>query len=96
MKRQLCTFVNYQQDDWSDKLPMAEFAANNNDSASIKLSSFFASRGLYLCMSFDVVDFLDTTTRKRINKKKAIDISKAMQSIWKYTQESLTKAQTSQ
>lgn len=32
-------------------------------------------------MSFDVVDFLDTTTRKRINKKKAIDILEAMQSI---------------
>ena len=23
MKKYLCTFVNYQQDDWSDKLPMA-------------------------------------------------------------------------
>ena len=32
-------------------------------------------------MSFDIVDLLDTTTRERINKKKAIDISEFMQSI---------------
>ena len=96
MKRHLRTFVNYQQDDWSDKLPMAEFAANNNNSTSTRLSPFFASRGLHLRMSFDVVDLSDTTTRERINKKKAINISESMQSIWKYAQESLTKAQTSQ
>ncbi len=30
MKRHLRTFVNYQQDNWLDKLAMAEFAANNN------------------------------------------------------------------
>ena len=96
MERHLRTFVNYQQDDWVDKLTMAEFAANNNNSLSTKLSPFFASRGLHLRMSFDVVDFSDTTTRERMNKKKAIDISEAMQSIWKYAQESLTKAQTSQ
>ena len=96
MEKHFRTFVNYQQNDWVDKLPMAEFAANNNDSLSTRLSPFFASRGLHPRMSFDVVYLSDTTTRERINKKKAIDISKAMQLIWKYTQESLTKAQTSQ
>ena len=75
---------------------MAEFAANNNDFSSTRLSPFFVSRGLHPRMSFDVVDLSDITTRERINKKKAIDISEAMQSIWKYAQESLTKAQTSQ
>ena len=70
---------------------MAEFAANNNNSAFTKLSPFFVLRGLHLRMSFDVVDLLDTTTREWINKKKAIDISEFMQSIWKYAQESLTK-----
>ncbi len=75
---------------------MAEFAANNNVSLSTKLFLFFTSRGLHLRMSFDVVDLSDTTTRERINKKKAIDISETMQSIWKYAQESLTKAQISQ
>ena len=57
---------------------MAGFVANNNESASTKLSLFLASRGLYLHMSFDIVDLLDTITRERINKNKAIDISEAM------------------
>ena len=59
-------------------LSIAEFVANNNNFASIRLSPVFASRGLYPCMSFDVVDFSDTTTCERINKKKPIDISESM------------------
>ena len=78
MEKHLRTFVNYQQDDWVDKLPMAEFAVNNNNFLSTRLSPFFASRGLHPRMSFDVVDLSDTTTCKRINKKKAIDFSEAM------------------
>ena len=60
---------------------MAEFAANNNNFASTKLSLFFTSRGLHLHISFDIIDFSDITTCKRINKKKAINISESMQSI---------------
>ena len=75
---------------------MAKCTANNNDSSSIRLSPFFALRGLHPRMNFDVVDLSDTITRERINKKKAIDIFEAMQSIWKYAQESLMEAQTSQ
>ena len=60
---------------------MAEFAANNNDSASIRLSPFFSLRGLYLRMSFNVVDLFDTATRERINKKITINISESIQSI---------------
>ena len=60
---------------------MAEFAVNNNDFLSTKLSLFFASRGLHPWMNFDIVHFLNIITHKQINKKKAIDISKTMQSI---------------
>ncbi len=81
MERHLCTFVYYQQDDWVDKLPIAEFATNNNVSLSTKLFLFFTSRGLHLCMSFDIIDLSDTTTCKQINNKKAINIFETMQSI---------------
>ena len=81
MESHLCTFVNYHQDDWPNKLPIAEFVANNNNSVSSKLSPFFASKYLYLRISFDVINFLDNTTYERINKKKAINISESMQSI---------------
>lgn len=57
---------------------MAEFVVNKNNFAFIKLSLFFALERLYLCMTFDVVNFLDIITRKQINKKKAMDISEAI------------------
>ena len=81
MEKHFRTFVNYQQNDWVDKLSIAKFAANNNNFSSTRLSLFFASRGLHPRISFDVVDLSDTITRKRINKKKAIDIFEAMQLI---------------
>ena len=65
--------------------------ANNNNLASTRLFLFFALRGLHLRMSFDIIDFLDTTTSERINKKKTISILECIQLIWKYVQESLTK-----
>ena len=68
MERHLCTFVNYQQDDWLEKLAMAKFAVNNNQSASTKLSLFFATKGFHPHMSFNIVDLSDTSTRERIIK----------------------------
>ena len=64
IEKHFCTFINYQQDDWADKLPIVEFATNNNDSLSTKLSPFFASRGLYPRISFDIINFLNTTTHE--------------------------------
>lgn len=88
--------VNYPQDDWSEKLLMTGFAANKNDSASTEFSPFFARSDLHPRMGFDVVDLSDITARDQINKKKDIDFYEAIQSILKYTQKFLTKAQTSQ
>ena len=48
IEKHLRIFVNYQQDDWSDKLLIAKFAANNNELTSTKLFPFFISRGLHL------------------------------------------------
>lgn len=57
------------------------FATNNNNFIFIGLSPFFASKSLYLCMNFDIINLSDITTRKQINKKKDIDIFKVIQLI---------------
>ena len=57
---------------------MVKFAANNNKSASIKLYPFFTLKGLYLYISFDGIDFSDIITRKRVKKRKTMDISKVI------------------
>jgi len=42
MEQYLWVFVNHQQDDWVQWLPLAEFAANNGMSKTMKCTPFFA------------------------------------------------------
>jgi len=52
MEQYLRVFVNHQQEDWVQWLPLAEFAANNDISESTKCTPFFAVQGVDLQMSF--------------------------------------------
>jgi hypothetical protein len=45
LEQYLCCTVNYQQDDWTDLLPLAEFAYNNTLHSSIKQTPFFSNYG---------------------------------------------------
>ena len=42
-------FVDDQQGNWSDLLPLAEFAYNNTVHSSIKMTPFFANYGFHPC-----------------------------------------------
>jgi hypothetical protein len=44
----LRTFVNGQQDNWADLLPMAELAINNRDAHSTGVSPFFLAHGYHV------------------------------------------------
>ena len=44
LKQYLCVYCNYQQDNWSELLPLAEFAYNNAPSATTGVSPFFANK----------------------------------------------------
>ena len=48
LKQYLCVYCNYQQDNWSKLLSLAEFAYNNAPSATTSVSSFFANKGYHL------------------------------------------------
>ena len=41
----LCMYVSYHQDDWTDWLPLAQFALNNWVSASTRESAFYLNHG---------------------------------------------------
>ena len=45
MEQYLRSYINYQQDDWSKWLPLAEFSANNHTSETTKTTPFFACYG---------------------------------------------------
>ena len=47
LKQYLCVYCNYQQDNWSKLLSLAEFAYNNAPSATTGVSSFFANKGYH-------------------------------------------------
>jgi len=44
LKQYLRVYCNYQQDNWSKFLPLAEFAYNNAPSATTSVSLFFANK----------------------------------------------------
>jgi len=48
LEQYLCVYCNYQQDNWSELLPFAEFAYNNALSATTSVSPFFANKGYHL------------------------------------------------
>jgi len=47
LEQYLRVYCNYQQDNWSKLLPLAEFAYNNAPSATTSVSPFFANKGYY-------------------------------------------------
>ena len=47
LEQYLRIFCNYQQDNWSDLLPLAEFTYNNAPSATTGVSPFYANKGYH-------------------------------------------------
>ena len=47
LEQYLRTYCNYQQDNWSELLPLAKFAYNNAPSETTGVSPFFANKGYY-------------------------------------------------
>jgi hypothetical protein len=47
LEQYLRVYCNYQQDNWSELLPIAEFAFNNAPNATTGISPFFANKGYH-------------------------------------------------
>jgi hypothetical protein len=47
LEQYLRIYCNYQQDNWSELLPLAEFSYNNALSATTSFSLFFANKGYH-------------------------------------------------
>ena len=48
LEQYLCVYCNYQQDNWFELLPLAEFAYKNALSATTSISLFFTNKGYNL------------------------------------------------
>src|SRR5882672_115088 len=52
LEQYLRVYCNYQQDNWSELLPLAEFAYNNTLSATTGITPpFFANKGYHLTLT---------------------------------------------
>jgi len=67
LEQYLCIYYNYQQNNWSELLPLAEFSYNNTLSATTSVSLFFTNKGYHFNLSvypewdiafFRVCDFI--------------------------------------
>ena len=47
LEQYLCIHCNYQQDDWLNWLPVAEFTYNNMESSATRTTPFFANKGYH-------------------------------------------------
>ncbi|KAI7967784.1 hypothetical protein MJO29_001061 [Puccinia striiformis f. sp. tritici] len=80
LEQYLRMFVNYQQDDWSSWLPLAEFAYNNSTHSATKQSPFFTLYGqhpqfnsIHVDNSKPASDYLNTITSVQENLKKNLE-----------------------
>jgi hypothetical protein len=62
LEQHLCAYVSYMQDDWSDWLPLAKFAANSMFSKTTGLSPFFANYGFYLQLGVELIEPVNIPT----------------------------------
>ena len=47
LEQYLCIYCNYQQNNWSKLLPLAEFSYNNAPSATTGVFPFFVNKGYH-------------------------------------------------
>jgi hypothetical protein len=59
LEQHLRAYVSYMQDDWSDWLPLAEFAANLMFSKTTGLSPFFANYSFYPRLGIEPIKSAD-------------------------------------
>jgi hypothetical protein len=54
LEQYLWVYCNYQQDNWKQLLPIAEFCYNNTKSETTKVMLFYANYGYYLYFGPDL------------------------------------------
>ena len=74
MEQYLRAFTNYEQDDWVELLPLAEFAYNNSIHASTRMTPFFANYGYHPEMQFKLPrEIRETRGEARVRSERAAD-----------------------
>ena len=85
LEQYLRMYCNYQQDNWSELLPLAGFAYNNAPSAMTGVSPFFVNKGYHLSITIHPECNLSSAQAREY----AVDL----ESLHEYLQEEVATAQ---
>jgi hypothetical protein len=95
LQQRLRPYVNFAMDDWSEYLPLVDFAAATLPQASVGLSPFMIERGYQPRMSFDWREPVPPR-RLTVNEKEAQVWTQRMQKIWAFARGNMERAQERQ
>jgi len=97
MAQRLRPFANYHQDDWSEWLPIMDFAAACLPHESIGMAPFYVECGYEPRVSFDWSQPTEPqSVKEKISREDARKFVRRMETIWKLAKESMDKAQQHQ
>ena len=94
LEQYLRMFSNYQQDNWSELLPVAEFSYNNHQQSSTKSSPFFANYGIHPKINFKAA--IDNRLPKNESVPAAEEFAKRMENIHEENKVNIQTAQRNQ
>ncbi|KAI7969146.1 hypothetical protein EIK77_006051 [Talaromyces pinophilus] len=92
LQQRLQPYINFTMDNWSEYLPIIDFAAAVLPQASIGLSPFMIEKGYQPQISFDWTDPVPPR-RLTLNKKEAQAWTRRIQEIWEFARSNMEKAQ---
>ena len=97
LDQRLRPFINYHQDDWSDLLPIMDFAQATLPHDSTGLTPFFVEFGYEPRTSFDWAEpSVPVNARERLSREEAQRLAKRMHSAWQIARDNMQKAQERQ
>jgi len=86
LEQYLRIYCNYQQDNWSDLLPLMEFAYNNAPSVTTGVSPFFANKGYHLNITIH--------PERDLSSARAWDFAVDLNDLHGFLREIMSEAQT--
>jgi hypothetical protein len=96
LDQRLRPFVDYNKDNWSELLPMIDFAAAMLVQESTGVSLFMADYGYEPRTSFDWRPLEKGIARpERMNREDARNRAKSIEEVWDWIQQNLQQAQAS-
>src|SRR5450432_4017507 len=96
MDQRLRPFVNYYQDNWSEMLPLMDYAQFNLPHSSIGMSPFQLVNGRLPRTSFDWNTPKASTVQEKLNQDRAIQIATRMHEAIEKGKEFMARAQARQ